>query len=216
MGRLDEALAHADEAVHNAPVVSPSHWSARLLSRALIHRYRGEPEDAARDLDEAERIGGDHEPQVAALHPVNLALRRWPEDPIGATAALADWVAGRSGPTRRCMAIHELARMALRLGDQATLGRAVAAHQDARDSHPSRLLAARAAWIDGLASADPLPLEAAAAVFAELGYRISGADALADAALLAERAGLASTAGHRAQALYREMGVHPLLGELPD
>ncbi len=217
MGRLDEALAHADEAVRNASVISPSHWSARLLSRALIHRFRGEPEDAARDLEEAERIGGEHEPQVAALRPVNLALRRWPEDPIGATTELADWVAGRRpGPSRRCMAVHELARMAMRLGDQAALARAVAAHRAARDSRPSPLLAARAAWIDGLASGDPRPLEVAAAVFEELGYRISGADALADAALLAERAGLASTAGQRAQALYREMGVHPLLGELPE
>ena len=99
MGRLDEALAHADEAVCNAPVISPSHWSARLLSRALIHRYRGEPEEALRDLEEAERIGGDLEPQVAALHPLNVALRDWPEDAPGAAAALADWVAAQKEPT---------------------------------------------------------------------------------------------------------------------
>ena len=48
MGRLDEALAHADEAVHNAPVISPSHWSARLLSRALIHRHQERRETLAR------------------------------------------------------------------------------------------------------------------------------------------------------------------------
>ena len=123
LGRLDEALAHADEAVHNAPVISPSHWSARLLSRALIHRYRGEVEDAALDVDAAERIGGDHEPQVAALHPLNVALERWSDDAPAAAAALADWVTGRrSDPTRRCIAVHELARMALRLGGSGAAG----------------------------------------------------------------------------------------------
>ena len=217
LGRLDEALAHADEAVHNAPVISPSHWSARLLSRALIHRYRGEAEDAALDLAAAERIGGDHEPQVAALHPLNVALERWSDDAPGAAAALADWVTGRrSGPTRRCIAVHELARMALRLGDLALLERAVVLHRASRDSRPSPVPAARDAWIDGLAASDPAAVEAAAAVFEEEGYRISCADAWADAAIIAARAGLASSAQRRAVELYREMGVHPLLGDLPE
>ena len=78
------------------------------------------------------------------------------------------------------------------------------------------LPAARDAWIDGLAASDPAAIEAAAAVFEEEGYRISCADAWADAAIIAARAGLASSAQRRAVELYREMGVHPLLGDLPE
>jgi hypothetical protein len=103
--------------------------------------------------------------------------------------------------------------MAMRLGDGARLDLAVAAHRAGRDSRPSPPLAARDAWIDALASGDPVPVEAAVAVFLESGYRISAADALADAAVLAARAGLASSAGQRAVALYQEMGARPLLGD---
>jgi tetratricopeptide (TPR) repeat protein len=217
MGRLDEALAHADEAVRNADVISRSHQAARLLARALIHRLRGDPVAARRDVEEAERIGADHEPQIAVLLPRNRALEQWPDHPADAARSLADWAIEHRpllGP--RNPGVHELVRMAVRLDDDALLETAVELHRSTRAGEPSRLLAAREAWIDGLAADDLAAVEAAAAFLDEQGYRVSAADAWADAALLAARTGATSQADRRAREAYRSMGVHPLLGSLPE
>ncbi len=217
MGRLDEAIVHADEAVRNAVVISPGHQAARLLSRALIHRLRGDPAAARRDVEEAERISAEHEPQVAVFLPRNRALERWPDDPVAAARGLADWaVEHRASLGPRNPGVHELVRMAVRVADRVLLETAVDLHRSTRAGQPSRLLRARDAWIDALASDDLAAVEAAAAIFDEQGYRVSAADAWADAALLATRLGVTSTAGSRAEEAYRAMGVHPLLGALPE
>jgi tetratricopeptide (TPR) repeat protein len=216
-GCLDEALAHADEAVYHAPVISPSHQAARLLSRAIIRRLRGEPREADDDVDEASRISGDQEPQVAALLPQNLALRRWAVDPGTAAAGLAAWCEAHQGSLGpRNPALQGLARMALRLDAAGLLVRAAELHRATRDGQVSVLHAARDGWIDGLAARDLAAVEAAAAVFDARGYRASAADAWADAALMAARLSLATEAERRAAGLYREMGMHPLLGWPPE
>ena len=73
----------------------PSHWSARLLSRALIRRYRGEPETPCATSRRRSVSAGTTSRRSPPLHPLNVALRDWPDDAPGAAAALADWVATR-------------------------------------------------------------------------------------------------------------------------
>jgi hypothetical protein len=70
--------------------------------------------------------------------------------------------------------------------------------------------------MDGLAAGDREALERAAADFEAQGYRVSAADAWADAALMASGARRVSSARLRATALYEAMTVNPLLGPLPE
>lgn len=143
-------------------MISPSHQAARLLSRAIIHRLRGEVAEAERDVDEALRISSDQEPQVAALLPQNLGLRRWPHDPAAAAAGLATWATDhRDSLGPRNLAVQELAGMALRLDDCALLRQAVELHRSTREGYPSPLHAARDAWVDGLAADDLAAVETA-------------------------------------------------------
>ncbi|MEA2026830.1 MAG: hypothetical protein U9O18_09065, partial [Chloroflexota bacterium] len=53
-------------------------------------------------------------------------------------------------------------------------------------------------------------------MFEQLGLRLYAADAWADAAILAAREGVSSDAEQRAMELCQSMGMHPLLGPLPE
>ncbi len=212
-GRLDEALAYMDEAVTAARAVGHAHLPSSLWHRSVLHRMRGEPEAAARDLAEAERLGEISEPQLAGVRPLSQAWARWPDDPRGALDTLATWLwehATGLGP--RPAVAHEVARMALRLGERVTLSRAVELHRASRVNTEAALFLAKDQWVDGLAAGDQHAVEHAAAMLEEIDYRTPAAEAWADAAFLAASARTPSDAERRAAGLCAEIGLHPLLG----
>ncbi len=217
MGRLDEAMAYVDEAIVEARRLSSRALGTKLSLRARTHRLRGDFDAAARDLDEVIRLGPGREPQVAAEYPMSLAHARWPDDPRGAMDALAAWISGDPGLPSTSEVALEVARMALRLGDRTTLARAATIHGQSLTDYPAPIFLAKRRWVEAMAGpGDHLAVEAAAAAFEELGYPVRAADAWADAAIMAARAGVASEAEGRAQALCESMGMHPLLGPLPE
>ena len=83
------------------------------------------------------------------------------------------------------------------------------------EGQASPIHVARDGWMDGLAAGDLAAIERAAAVFEGHDYRVSAADAWADAALMAERAAMASPAVQKAMDLRRAIGLQPLLGATP-
>jgi tetratricopeptide (TPR) repeat protein len=216
LGRLDAASAYLDEAVAAstaAPLLAHMH-----LHQANVYRMQGDIAAADRVLGEAEASMADVEPQYAAESTLARAWARWPDDPRGAIEALA-LVASDADvwALQRVAVAHELARMALRLNDRATLEQAIESHRDARPAGgpPRRLAEWR--WIDGLVDGTAgLTVETAAVELEGLGIALKAADAWADAALLAARAGRASDAPERAVALIEEMGLRPLLGPVPE
>jgi class 3 adenylate cyclase/tetratricopeptide (TPR) repeat protein len=216
LGRLDAALAYLDEAVA-ASTAAPLR-AHMYLQRANVHRLRGDIAAADRVLSEAEELSADVEPQVAAELMLGRAWARWPDDPRSALEALA---LAASDPDvwddQRVLVAHELARMALRLDDLRALQHALELHQEARPAEGPRLRHAEWRWLDGLADDTAgLTAEAAAAELEGLGFKLKAADAWADAALMAARSERASAAPERAIALIEEIGLHPLLGPLPE
>ena len=217
LGRLDEALAYLDEALLHAQVVSSAHGAGKLSVRARIQRLRGDVDAAARDLEEVARLGSSSEPQVAHEYPMSLAYQRWADDPREAMESLVAWDSeGLASSNNRNILAIEIARMALRLDDDAVLARAAQSDRDARPVRSAPIFEAKAMWIDGLAARDCSSVEGAASMFEQLGLRLYAADAWADAAILAARAGVASEAEHHATRLCQSMGMHPLLGPLPE
>ena len=111
---------------------------------------------------------------------------------------------------------HWLARGALRLGDQPRLEQAVRIIRESPEP-PSLGAQARREWVLGMTDgSDGRTVESAARRLEELGLLVPAADAWADAALLAARAGRTSVALDRATALIARIGMHPLLGPLPE
>jgi len=219
LGRLDESLAYLDEAILNAHVISSPHRAAKLAARARAHLLLGDVAAAMRDVDEAALYHDiTHEPQVAHEYPLSLAYLGWPHDPGGAMASLADRMAeDLVSPGSRSFVGHALARMALRLGDDAMMARAIELHQSVRLAQAAPRLLAIYRWVDALsASGDRTAVEESAAELEAFGLRVNAADAWADAALLAARAGVSSEAEHHATRLCESMGMHPLLGPLPE
>ena len=217
MGRLDEAIAYVDEAIVEARRLSSRALGTKLSLRARTHRLRGDFDAAARDLDEVIRLGPGREPQVAGEYPMSLAHARWPDDPRGAMDALAAWMSDDPGLPFVSEAALEVARMALRLGDRATLAQAETIYGLSSTDYPAPIFINKVRWVEAVAGrTDHLAVEAAAAAFEELGYPVLAADAWADAAIMAARAGVASEAEGRARSLCESMGMHPLLGPLPE
>ncbi len=105
----------------------------------------------------------------------------------------------------------------MRLGDRGALEQAAHDHHRDWPDNESQLRKAKARWIDGLAGSAPhVDVASAAAALEELGYRSPAADAYADAAILAARASADSDAELQARRLYEAIGMHPLLGQLPE
>ena len=125
-------------------------------------------------------------------------------------------MSGLARGMEECHVAHLVARMALRLHDQALLERAVSFHQRVR--RPGGLaLKAIAGSVDGLLSGDAgMTVEVAAARLEDLQYIRRSLDAWTDAALLAARAGRRSRSYERAVAITQRTGMHPLLGLLPE
>jgi len=216
-GRLTEALLYLDESIEHGRVLGDAHTGTKLYVRAHLKCLLGDIDGAAQDVQEARAMPADLEPQSAHEWPLTEAYLRWPLDPQGAMASLSDWSAGEQfGPAVRAVVGLDLARMATRMGDAAVLAAAVNLDRENRVTPMTAVKQARAQWIDGLADDDRAAIERAAVTFEEFGYRLDAADAWADAALLAGRAGTDSAAHRRALESCAEIGLHPLLGPLPE
>jgi class 3 adenylate cyclase/tetratricopeptide (TPR) repeat protein len=218
MGRLEEALAYVDESVVQARMISSPHLAPKLSARARLQLMLGDADAAQRDLDDAGRLDTSLEPQTAVEYPLSLACYRWPGAPREAMESLVAWATdatdtNAAGP----IASITIARMALRLADRANLAAAVRIYHDSPMTKDSSLREVTTRWIDALAGAGDLAaLERVAVDMEQLGYRVHAADAWADAALLTARAGIDSEAERRAVDLTEQMGLHPLLGPLPE
>ncbi len=216
LGRLDAASNYLDEAIA-ASTAAPL-LAHMYLHQANVHRLRGDIAAADRALGESEASSAEVEPQIAAEWLLARAWARWPDDPRGALETLARAANDTDvWALQRVFVAHELARMALRLDDREALERAVDLHQDARPADGPRRRHAEWRWLDGLADDTAgQAVETAAAELEDLGLKLKAADAWADAALLAARSRRVSDARDRAMALIDEIGLHPLLGPLPE
>jgi len=218
LGRFEVALECLDEAITQGAFVGNSLLTGMRSNRSRVRRLLGDTAGADRALEEAAAVGGRPEAQEAVYYPLNLAYKRWPDDPRGALESLAAWT--DEDPAAATMHIYtalEIARMAYRLGDDRMLARAAELRTAVGDPGTSPLHQAKARWLDELTgSGDPLRVLKAADTLEALGYRVPAADARADAALMAARAGIESDAGERVLRFCAEVGMHPLLGPLPE
>jgi hypothetical protein len=221
-GRLDEALAYADEAIANAGLVGNQGRLANCIaSRAPIRLARGDMSGARSDFDEFRRISPTPEPQSIAGGALFDAEVNWPVDPSAACRSIT--AALRSpdiAPASLLDTAPTAARMAFRVGEATSLASSIAAYTSVADrcGGPIRMLERR--WMEALPgepSASCLALRAVADAFGAIGYRLPAADCHADAAVLAVRAHL-DPAFDLAEAgrLYAACGAVPLLGELPE
>ncbi len=222
-GRIEEALAYAEEAIANAGSVGDQQRLANCLAqRAFVRLERGDRTAARSDVDESRRISGVPEPQSVIYEALFDALFLWPDDPSVACTTITDALRSTgAAPASLVDSAPTAARMALRLGDGPRLAASVAAFVAVaeRCSGPVRALQRR--WLDALRVAgDPsavAALRAVAGEFEAIGYRLPAADCHADAALSAMRAGLDPTDDEEdARRLYAACGAVPLLGDLPE
>ena len=217
LGRIDDSIALSSEALDAARRAGDEERiAAAREGLAWQHLERGE-----RDRARAEwaAIASAPRRQEGGGWTAGLeAALAWPDDPMGAYRRF-ETVLQRLSPEEQSYtsAARGVARMALRLGDRDGLARASAAFLEATAGDRGPLSDVRRRWIGGLASAhDGSDVEAAAAELEAAGYRLTAANAFADAAILAARAGRASDAGTRAMAIAAEIGLHPYLGPLPE
>ncbi len=217
LGRVAEAVEHLSEAIAHAEAISFMHLGAHRCGRAAYRLLLGDREGAATDIEAAEQIGISSEAQVAWGYPFVVAMNGWDEDPREAASGLLAWATEHvDGQASTYLLVVELARMALRLDDRATLdaaARLTELHTEFR-SIPPQL--ARGAWVQGLVDGDSGAVANAAAELEGLGLKLQASEAWADAALLAARAGVESEAASRATELVDEMGIRPWLGPLPE
>ncbi len=217
LGRLDEALDYADEAVVTTEAHVPGNLAMTLSDRASLHRLRGELPAARRDESRVAELDLAVEPQVKAHHLFARVAERWASDPKGALGMLADSISAEPDSIDEHGKIALwYARGSLRLGDDDGVAWAVSIAEAFSDRSTSSQLAQRD-WIAGLSDGSRgRTVEAAAQGLEELGLLTAAADAWADAALLAARAGRKSAALDHALAITERIGMHPLLGPLPE
>lgn len=217
LGRLEEALDYADEAVVAAEAHVPGNLPMTLSDRAGIHRLRGELEAARRDEERMSEAPFTPEPQIKTHHIFALAAERWATEPREAMAELAEAISAEVGALdERAKLAQWYARGALRLDEEEALAWAVRIACSIEDNGtPSQV--ARRDWITGLVDgSEGRNVESAARRLEEMGLLTAAADAWADAALLAARAGRSSPALDRALAITERIGMHPFLGSLPE
>jgi class 3 adenylate cyclase/tetratricopeptide (TPR) repeat protein len=219
-GRLDEAVAYAEEAiVHAGFLGEQGRLGACTSQRAHARLVLGDGSGARADVEESRRLTGTPEPQWVIRDALFDAIFQWPEDPSAACRSISAAIRSRDvAPPSLLDAAPVAARMALRVGDAANLAGSVAAYVAVAEhcSGPIRALERR--WVEALLG-EPRPassvLRAVAHEFEAIGYRLPAADCLADAALIAERAGLdAGAILADARRLYAACGAVPLLPEI--
>ena len=217
LGRLDEALAYQDEAVRLAEVYVPDILKSKLVDRALLHRVRGEPSLAEADQVAASNIATDPEPQLVPAHVRGRAVAAWQEDPAAALALAVATMRDESLPAEARVTIaHDTARIALRLRTEPELAEAVALTAIS-EKPASPTFDAWRAWEEGLVDGtDGATVERAARELEGLGLLALAVEAWSDAAILAARAARSSDSLRAATTLAESIGMHPLLGPLPE
>jgi hypothetical protein len=110
----------------------------------------------------------------------------------------------------------ELARMALRLGDEEMLRHGLRLHRENRVAGGPPLRVAEERWAHGLADGDHVRIGEAADEMEHLGFVYRAITAWSDAAVLAARVGVPSGAERRARERCEASGLHPILGPLPE
>lgn len=221
-GRLAEAMAYRDEAIAAAEALGDRQdLASRTIGRGWTMFLRGEREAAIRQVEAGLAIGAVTEPQ-AEIYPVIWdAWVRWPAHAREVVRALDDAVARR---TTASFGIFIgglwLARLALRIGDEAVLRRGIDAVMRGAEGCSGPIRAADRRWLAGLGLAPAEGAEAVAGAardLAALSRLLPAADAFADAALLAAGAGLDATPfASEAERLYAACGAVPVLGPLPE
>jgi tetratricopeptide (TPR) repeat protein len=217
LGRFDEALAYRDEAVRTAETYVPDRLQTMLIDRALLHLLRGDMELAEVDSTAAAQLATDPDPQAAWIHVRERAAEAWRPDPAAALALSVAAMRDQSLPTEaRARIAHLAARIALRLGAEPELTEAVALTGVSEKPASPRFDAWRA-WEQGLVDGtDGATVERAARALEGLDLLALAVDAWSDAAILAARAGRPSDALDCATTLAAKIGMHPLLGPLPE
>jgi len=221
-GRLDEALAYAEEAIVNAGAVGEQGRLANCIAeRAYVRLATGDRTGARADVEESRRISGSQEPQSMIYDAMFDALFRWPDDPAAACRSIAAALHSPDvAPPSLLDTAPTAARMALRVGDVASLRSSVGAYVAVAERCSGPVRAIQRHWLEALMkepAAGCPALRAAADEFEAIDYRLPAADCHADAALLAGRAGQDPTAEQaNALRLYAACGAVPLLGELPE
>jgi len=216
-GRFLDALAYAGEAVEASRAHEPANLPTMLIYRAFSHRLLGDVDAALEDEAAAAALDVDPDLQFADDHALIVAYSRWWEQPHTALAGLMSTMNDEHVPRgSRNHISHHVARMALRLDERDALGKAVKVSEATRWP-ASPALKARFDWTSALVRDDAGDdVEAAAEILEAHGYRMRAVTAWSDAAILAERTGQDSRAGGRALELAREIGMHPLMGPLPE
>jgi hypothetical protein len=217
LGRFDEALAYSDESVRMAEAYVPDILQSHLIGRVLVHRVRGEASLAEADRVAASKIATDPDPQLVPDHVRERAIAAWQDDPRAAlTLSMAAMRDGSLPAEARARIAHDTARIALRLGAEPELTEAVAL-TGVSEKPASPTFDAWRAWEQGLVDGtDGTTVERGARELEGLGLLALAVEAWSDAVILATRAGRYSEALDRATTLAESIGMHPLLGPLPE
>jgi class 3 adenylate cyclase/tetratricopeptide (TPR) repeat protein len=216
-GRFGDALAYANEAVEAARAYEPSNTRTMLVYRAFSYRLLGDIEAALKDEAAAAALDDDPDLQIADDAALIVAYSQWWDDPQAALDGLVEVMRDEhvpQGPKNHIA--HHVARMAMRLRNEDILDEAASVSESTRWP-AAAAFEARFDWTVALAN-DPSgsSIEDAARVLEAHGYRMRTVMALADAAVLVARSGRRSDAGVKASELASEMGMHPLIGPLPE
>jgi class 3 adenylate cyclase/tetratricopeptide (TPR) repeat protein len=217
-GRLDQALAYAEEAIIHAHAVDEQARLSNCIGvRGFVRLAQGDRVGAQADEEESRRLAGIPEPQAMIYHALADALFRWPGDPSPACRSLSLAIQSKEvAPPTLLDAAPVAARMALRVGDASSVAGSVAAYVAVAEHCSGPIRALQRRWMEALAGeAGPgvAVLQAVAREFEAIDYRLPAADCHADAAVLAERAGLDPTTDLvDARRLYAACGAVPVLG----
>ncbi len=110
LGRLDEAMAHQEEALLHARIVGSTAAGSYAAGVAFLHLLGGEYAVAARELEEAERLGISSEPQLAQYPALTRAFLRWLDEPRSGLESLVTWISSQPPPSRTSSSVATMVR----------------------------------------------------------------------------------------------------------
>ena len=198
MGSWDQAVAEL-EAVTDVELNRRDELHAL---RALIAGHRDEWAEAARHLEELEKVTAAYGVNQPDSHHNSFVLAAWaleseragkPRQGMSPQAMLLELGTGGYGQYRYKI-LPIVVRTALAAKDESTARAAAETSQQEAARSPLRRTEATARWCDGLLRGDPAALLAAARSFREMGLPLDAGNALEDAAILTAQAGAAAEA----------------------
>jgi class 3 adenylate cyclase/tetratricopeptide (TPR) repeat protein len=224
MGFIDEALPLFEQAKTAAARVGDDIKVAiQDLTFAWIDFQRGDMAgDAVDRFTEANaRLGQTDEPQAEIFQHLWHAETTWARDPQGALADLRRAVEEARADGTNLYGGRMLARLALRLRDDASRRLAAASQIGVSRTGTGPLRQLDIRWMTAIQRDDRQAADDLAAVAADFEAAkaiVPAADAYADAALVGARLGLpqADAWTEAARSLYLRCGVRPTLDDLPE